>query len=134
MKAEDHLARQTLADLFIDTLPFNAHTTASDALWAGLPLLTCLGESFAARVSASLLNSIGLPELITKNLNEYEEKAIYLGKNKNEIIKLKKIISDNRLKKPLFNTELFTKNIEDAYVKAYERFIDNKPLDNIYIK
>src|SRR5579863_6433892 len=78
---EDHLARQILADLFLDTLPYNAHTTASDALWAGLPVLTCLGETFAGRVGASLLQAIGLPELITSSPRDYEARAIELATN-----------------------------------------------------
>ena len=79
MPLPDHLARHRLADLFLDTLPYNAHTTASDALWAGLPVLTCLGETFAGRVAASLLNAIGLPELITTTSEAYEQMAIDLA-------------------------------------------------------
>ena len=81
MPFADHLARHRQADLFLDTLPYNAHTTANDALWAGLPVLTCLGESFAGRVAASLLNAVGLPELITRSLEEYEALALRLAQD-----------------------------------------------------
>jgi predicted O-linked N-acetylglucosamine transferase (SPINDLY family) len=81
MPLPEHLARHRLADLFLDTLPCNAHTTASDALWAGLPVLTCLGETFAGRVAASLLNAVRLPELITRTAEEYEGLAIDIATN-----------------------------------------------------
>jgi protein O-GlcNAc transferase len=117
----EHLARQRLADLFLDTLPFNAHTTASDALWAGLPVLTCLGETFAGRVCASLLNTIGLPELITTTLEAYESMAIDLALHRQKLAIIKSKLADNRLTTPLFDTKLFTKNIEAAYTELYER-------------
>src|SRR5262249_19050016 len=79
MKLEDHLARHRLADLFLDTLPCNAHTTASDALWAGLPVVTCMGKAFAGRVAASLLHAIGLPELVTSSMADYEALALALA-------------------------------------------------------
>jgi predicted O-linked N-acetylglucosamine transferase (SPINDLY family) len=110
------LARHKLADLFIDTLPCNAHTTASDALWAGLPVLTCMGVSFASRVAASLLNAIAMPELITSSLEEYEELAIALGKDTQRIQALKQKLENNKLTTPLFDSTLFTKNIENLYV------------------
>ena len=81
MRLEDHLARHRLADLFLDTLPYNAHTTASDALWVGLPVLTCMGNAFAGRVAASLLNAIGLPELVTHSIEDYEALALRLAKD-----------------------------------------------------
>src|SRR4029077_9311545 len=84
-----HLARQKLADLFVDTLPYNAHTTASDALWAGLPVLTCLGSTFAGRVAASLLTAVGLPELIASSLEEYEARALELARNPNMLTDLR---------------------------------------------
>jgi predicted O-linked N-acetylglucosamine transferase (SPINDLY family) len=118
----EHLARHRQADLFLDTFPYNAHTTTSDALWAGLPVLTLMGQSFASRVAASLLKAIGLPELITSTQEEYEVLAIELAMNpiKLEDIKLK--LANNRLTTPLFDTPLFTKNIEAAYIKMMERY------------
>lgn len=122
MKLAEHLARHKLAGLFLDTLPYNAHTTASDALWAGLPVITCVGESFAGRVASSLLNAIGLPELITKTPAAYEELAIELGTTSSKLLAIKDKLEANKLTTPLFNTELFTKNIESAYTQIYERY------------
>ena len=96
MTISEHLARHKMADLFIDTFPYNGHTTSSDALWAGLPVLTLQGETFASRVSSSLLNAIGLSELITKSSYEYEEKAVELGNNLSKVISLKKKIETAR--------------------------------------
>jgi len=117
----EHLARHSQADLFLDTWPYNAHTTASDALWAGLPILTLTGESFASRVAASLLNAIGLTELITTSQEQYESLAIELATNPDKLNSLKKRLSENRLSSPLFDTPLFTNNLETAYMKIYER-------------
>ena len=130
----DHLARQRVADLFIDTLPYNAHTTASDALWAGLPVLTCMGESFASRVAASLLYAIELPELITTTQAQYEATAIELANNPTKLKAIKTKLERNRLITPLFNTQLFTKHIEAAYAQMYERFRADLPPDHIYIE
>jgi predicted O-linked N-acetylglucosamine transferase (SPINDLY family) len=115
MELSEHLARHKLADLFIDTLPCNAHTTASDALWAGLPVLTCMGESFASRVAASLLNAIEMPELITSSIQEYEKLAIALGRDPKRVQALKQKLEANKLTTPLFDSSLFTKNIENLY-------------------
>ena len=134
MKMSDHLARHKAADLFIDTFPYTAHTTASDALWAGLPVLTRIGESFASRVAASLLNAIELPELVTYTKKEYENKAIELANNPNTLKEIKNKLNKNRHTKPLFNTKLFTNNLEMAYLKIYEKYVDNKKPDNIEIK
>jgi len=112
-----HLARHALGDLGLDTFNYNGHTTTSDALWAGLPVITKIGESFAARVSASLLNSIGLPELITYNENEYEEKALYMARNPDELIRLKSKLARLRETSPLYNSELFTRDLENKYIK-----------------
>ena len=119
MELSEHLARHKLADLFIDTLPCNAHTTASDALWAGLPVLTCMGESFASRVAASLLNAIEMPELITSSLKEYEELAVALGKDPQRIQALKQKLESNKLTTPLFDSTLFTQNIEKLLYNLY---------------
>lgn len=129
----EHLARHRQADLFLDTLPYNAHTTASDALWAGLPVLTLMGESFASRVAASLLNAIGLSELITSNQEEYEELAIELAMNPNKLSDIKFKLERNRLTTQLFDTPLFTKNIEAAYIKIYDRYQNDLQPENIFI-
>jgi len=130
----EHLARHRLADLFIDTLPYNAHTTASDALWTGLPVLTLMGESFAARVAASLLTAIELPELITSTSEEYEAKAIELASDPKLIFELKEKLLRNRLTTPLFNTPLFTKHIESGYQAMYERYQSGLTPDHIHVK
>ena len=117
----EHLARHRCADLFLDTLPYGAHTTASDALWAGLPVLTCLGETFAGRVGASLLNAIQLPELITTAPDAYEELAIELARNPARLAALKAKLARNRLATPLFDTARFTRHIEAAYAAMMER-------------
>ena len=122
MPPDEHLARYQLADLFIDTLPYNAHTTTSDALWAGTPVLTLTGNSFAGRVATSLLEAIEMPELITKTLQEYEDKAIDLARNPHELVQLKKKLQAKRDTTPLFNTPLFTKHIEAAYIAMYQRY------------
>ena len=111
----DHLARLQLADLMLDTLPRNAHTTASDALWAGLPLLTCRGTAFCGRVAASLNAAIGLAELTTENLPAFEAKAIALAKEKSELASLRARLSENRATMPLFNTDRYRRHIEAAY-------------------
>ena len=129
----DHLARLRLADLFLDTWPYNAHTTASDALWAGLPVLTCIGETFAGRVAASLLTAIGLPELIVLTPQEYETLAIELATNEAKLENIKRKLGKNRLTTPLFDTQLFTRHIEAAYAAMYERYQSDLTPDHIYI-
>ncbi len=122
-----HLERHRLADLFLDTRLYNAHTTASDALWAGLPVLTCLGETFPARVAASLLRAIGLPELITHSLEAYEELAVRLAATPTELAGLRVKLADNRLRTPLFNTRRFTRHLEQAYQLIWERHAQGLP-------
>jgi predicted O-linked N-acetylglucosamine transferase (SPINDLY family) len=122
MRLPEHLARHRAADLFIDTLPYNAHTTASDALWAGLPVLTRMGESFAARVAASLLYAIGLPELVTTTQEQYESTAIQLAADPGRLAEIKDRLHRNRSKMPLFDTAQFTRHLEDAYMQMYERY------------
>ena len=112
-----HLARHSLGGLGLDTFNYNGHTTTSDALWAGLPVLTKIGESFAARVSASILNSLGMPELITYTEEEYEEKALYLAKNPVELVRLKSKLNKLRKTSTLFNTEIFTKDLENKFIE-----------------
>ena len=127
----EHLARHRAADLFLDTLPYNAHTTASDALWAGLPVLTCMGESFASRVSASLLNAIDLGELVTTNLADYQTLAIKLATNAEELQTIRKKLDQHRSTTPLFDIELFTRHIEDAYYQMYQRYQADLPPERI---
>ena len=129
----EHLARHRQADLFLDTFPCNAHTTTSDALWAGLPVLTLMGESFASRVAASLLNAIGLPELITFTQKEYEALAIELATNPKILVDIKLKLARNRLNAPLFDTPLFTKNLEAAYIKMMEQYQADLQPDHIAI-
>ena len=133
MPLPDHLARHRLADLFLDTLPYNAHTTASDALWAGLPVLTRIGETFAGRVAASLLNAIGLSELITSTPQAYEALAIELATNPEKLAAIKRKLANNRLTTPLFDTQTFTRHIEAAYTMMYERYQANLPPDHIHV-
>ena len=129
----EHLARHRQADLFLDTFPYNAHTTTSDALWAGLPVLTIMGESFASRVAASLLNAVDLPELITSTQEEYEALAIELAINPNKLAEIKLKLANNRLTAPLFDTPLFTKNLEGAYIKMVEQYRADLQPDHIAI-
>jgi len=131
---EEHLARHSLAGLFLDTLPYNAHTTTLDALWAGLPVLTCMGESFASRAAASALNAIELPELITTTQEQYEATAIELATNPVKLKAIKDKLARNRLTTALFDTPRFTKHIEDAYTQMYERYQADLSLDHIYIQ
>ena len=133
MPPAEHLARHELADLFLDTLPYNAHTTASDALWGGLPVLTCLGETFAGRVAASLLNAIGLPELITTTPEAYEHMAVDLATHPEKLAVIKHKLAENRLTTPLFDTKLFTKHIEAAYTVMHERHQADLEPDHIVV-
>jgi predicted O-linked N-acetylglucosamine transferase (SPINDLY family) len=133
MSLDEHLARHRAADLFIDTLPYNAHTSASDSLWAGLPVLTCIGEAFASRVAASLLNAICLPELITSTQEEYEALAVELASHPERLTRIKWKLEQNKLTAPLFDTPLFTKHIEMAYATMYQRYLDGIPPEHISI-
>jgi predicted O-linked N-acetylglucosamine transferase (SPINDLY family) len=112
---EQHLARQMLADLFLDTLPYNAHTTASDALWVGLPLITTPGNSFPARVAASILRAAEMPELITENLAAYEALALKLARDPASLNAVREKLTANRSRVPLFDTARFTRNLEALY-------------------
>ena len=129
----EHLSRHRQADLFLDTFPYNAHTTASDALWTDLPVLTLMGQSFASRVAASLLNAIGLSELITNTQKEYEALATELAMNPQKLADIKLKLASNRLTMPLFDTPLFTKNLEAAYIKMYERYHADLEPDHLAI-
>ena len=134
MPTKDHLKTIQSADLFLDTLPYNAHTTASDALRVGLPVLTCIGESFTSRVAASLLNAVNLPELITTSQEEYEALAIELATNPGKLKNIKDKLNSNLPTAPLFNTALFTKHIESAYKTMYERYQKGFKAENIYVE
>jgi len=118
---DQHLARLKHADLLLDTLPYGAHTTASDALWVGVPVLTCLGASFAGRVAASLLSSVGMPELITHSLEDYEKCARHLAVNRSAVLALREKLARNRTSVPLFDTARVTRNLETAYSLMWER-------------
>jgi predicted O-linked N-acetylglucosamine transferase (SPINDLY family) len=115
-----HLARHRLADLFLDTLPYNAHTTASDALWAGLPVLTCRGETFAGRVAASVLQAADLPELVTANLADYETLALRLAQERDLLSDIKAKLARNRDTCRLFDTTTFARHIEAAYTTMWQ--------------
>ncbi|MFA4994585.1 MAG: tetratricopeptide repeat protein [Bdellovibrionales bacterium] len=131
-----HLARHKLADLFLDTLPICAHTTASDSLWAGLPILTCVGESFVGRVAGSLLRAMDLPELITYSVAEYEAQALELATNPQKLAEIKRKLTDKLLTSSLFNITQYTRDLEDAYTHMYNlrtavektrpRFVDSR--------
>jgi predicted O-linked N-acetylglucosamine transferase (SPINDLY family) len=133
MKLSDHLARHRLADLFLDTLPYNAHTTGSDALWAGLPILTCIGESFASRVAASLLTAVGLPELIADSAEQFESLAIELAAAPSRLATIKDKLARNRLATPLFDTKLYIGNLEAAYEVMHRRSRDGFRPEHIHV-
>jgi len=116
-----HLARHRLADLFLDTLPYNAHTTASDALWMGVPVVTCQGTTFAGRVASSLLHALGLPEIVTESLEDYERLALRLARNAKKLRSIKAKLAANRDSTPLFDIARFTWHLESAYVAMHER-------------
>jgi len=117
---EDHLARHSLADLFLDTLPINAGATASDALWSGLPIVTLMGETCPSRVSGSLLQAVGLSELITRNYPDYEALAHRLAVDPPLLGSIRAKLAGNRLTHPLFNTDRFRRHIEAAYATMWE--------------
>lgn len=122
-----HLERHRLADLFLDTRLYNAHTTASDALWAGLPVLTCLGNTFPSRVAASLLQAVGLPELITASLEAYQAQAVHLATTPAELHSLRTKLAYNRTRMPLFNTIRFARHLEEAYRLMWDRYARGLP-------
>ena len=128
-----HLARHKHADLFIDTFNYNAHTTASDALWSGLPIVTKQGKQFSARVASSLLTACGLPELITKNEKEYEELIYELATNPKKLKTISLKLSENKKNKPLFNTKQYTNNFENGLQKAYDLYFNGEHPKNIFL-
>jgi predicted O-linked N-acetylglucosamine transferase (SPINDLY family) len=129
----DHLARQALADLFLDTLPYNAHTTASDALWLGLPLVTCPGNTFPARVAASLLHAINMPELVTSSLNEYERLSLKLAREPEALAAVRAKLIANRDTQPMFDTASFAKDLERIYATMWERHQGGLPPESFGI-
>lgn len=130
---DQHLARQRMADLFLDTLPYNAHTTASDALWVGLPVLTCSGQSFASRVAASLLHAVGLPELVTQTQSAFEARAIELARDVVQLRSIRDKLEEQGPQSPLFNARLFARHIESAYTTMVERAHQGLPPDVIEV-
>ena len=130
---EEHLNRIKFGDLFLDTFPYTAHTTCSDALRVGLPVLTLKGNSFASRVAASLLSTIKLDDLISKNLDEYEAIANKIISDPNYFKKIKNKLNENILKTPLYNSKLFTKNLELGYEKIFENYKNNQSIKNFEI-
>tara|TARA_B100000674_G_scaffold424833_1_gene378196 strand:- start:2576 stop:4549 length:1974 start_codon:yes stop_codon:yes gene_type:complete len=129
----EHLARIKYADLFLDTFPYNAHTSCSDSIWAGLPLLTIEGNSFQSRVASSLLRTSGLEELVTKNEKEYIEKAVYIAKNKDYLDNLKNKLINSRNTNPLFDNQTFIKDMEKAYSIVLEKYFKNQKPEDIYL-
>ncbi len=117
----EHLARQQQADLLLDTLPYNAHTTASDALWMGVPVVTCIGETFASRVAASLLQAVGFPELITTSLEDYASLALQLAQHPEKLRPLKERLAAVRATAPLFDTVQFTRDLEACYQAMWDK-------------
>ena len=126
-KQEQHLARQRLGDLFLDSLPYNAHTTSSDALWAGLPVITCRGTAFPGRVAASLLSAAGLTELITENFADYERLAVTLAKDPTQLANLRAKLAQTKATQPLFDTARFTRHLEAAYFAMQGRLAAGLP-------
>jgi predicted O-linked N-acetylglucosamine transferase (SPINDLY family) len=127
MKLQDHLARHRLAGLFLDSLPINAHTAASDALWAGLPVVTCAGAGFAGRVAGSLLNALGLPELVTATRADYEALALNLARDSDRLASIRAKLAQNRGTHPLFDTDRLRRHIESAFESMLQRYRRGEP-------
>jgi protein O-GlcNAc transferase len=119
----EHLGRQALADLYLDTLPYNAHSTACDALWAGVPVLTCTGSGFASRVAASALAAAGLPELVTCSLEEYERRALDLAHRPERLQELRLRLTPQDKRLPLFDTARYTGHLEAAFRRMHDRAV-----------
>jgi len=130
----EYLARYRVADLFLDTLPYTAGTTASDALRMGLPVLTCMGDSFVSREAASVINAINLPELITTTQEQYESLAIELATNPEKLKTIKDKLVNNLSTAPLYDTPLFTRHLESAYLTMYDRYQQGLEPDHIYVE
>jgi predicted O-linked N-acetylglucosamine transferase (SPINDLY family) len=130
----EHLARHRLADLFLDTLPYNAHTTASDALWAGLPVLTCVGETFAGRVAASLLHAVRLPELVTHTPEAYAARAIELSRKPAVLRALRERLTTSVRSLPLFDASRFARHLEAAFHTMHERHLAGLGPEDIVVQ
>lgn len=133
IKPEEHLERHQLADLFLDTHPYNAHTTASDAIWAGLPILTYPGTTFPGRVTSSLLSALGVPELIADSQNDYLEKAIKFAAIPESLLIIRQKLKLRRGTSNLFNTAEFTRNIEAAFKLMYSRYLEGLPAEHLRV-
>jgi predicted O-linked N-acetylglucosamine transferase (SPINDLY family) len=127
VRFEDHLSRHSCADLFLDTLPYNAHTTASDALWAGLPVLTIKGNTFPGRVASSLLESLNLNELVVNSFDDYESKAVKLASDKEMYSRVRSQLKSNIESGPLFNADLYAVNFENILLKIYQQHVNKLP-------
>jgi len=134
IKFEDHMARHKIFDLFLDSFNYNAHTSAVDTLWAGLPILTKVGKSFSSRICGSILNSLDLADLVTYSKKDYEEKAIHFGNNKKKIKELKEKISQSKLKNTFYDIKKYTLKLEEAFEKVHLARINGKKISNIEIK
>ena len=131
---EDHLARHRLADLFLDTFPFTAQTTSIDALRVGLPVLTRMGMSPISRLAGSILYALGMPELVTTSIDEYERLAIELASQPGRLTKLRQKIDRNRLTMPLFDSALYTRHVENVLAQMYERYQCDLAPEHIHVK
>ena len=137
MKKTSHdvyLSQIKHSDIFLDTFLYNAGATASNALWMGVPIITKTGKSYTSRMAASLLHSIGLPELITSSTEEYEKLAIELATNADKLNSIKLKLKKNQIQKPLFNTQMFTKDFEEGLEKIYKNYNEGNDPENIYIE
>jgi predicted O-linked N-acetylglucosamine transferase (SPINDLY family) len=129
----DHLARHRLADLFLDTFTYNASTTAIDALWAGLPILTCPGSTFYSRICSSLLRSVGLADMICDSVQTYEDRAVYLATERNALAEVRERLARNRMSHPLFDIKRFVRHLEAGYREIWERSQENRPHQHVNI-
>jgi predicted O-linked N-acetylglucosamine transferase (SPINDLY family) len=130
---EEHLIRFKFFDLFLDTFPYSAHTTANEALWSGVPLISLAGQSFQSRVSSSLLHNLEMDDLITHNLKDYKDLAVLLGNNPSKLKEIKNKLLNNAKKTNVFNTKIYTSNLEKAYKQIYEAHKNNLKPDHIYL-
>ena len=129
----EHIQRIQLADLYLDCFIYNAHTTATDALWAGVPVLTCVGETFASRVGASLLKAAGLPELICESPAQFVDKAIHLAQNPQELQVFRKHLQQHKYHLPAFDTDVWVRDFEAAMVIMRDRFLSSQPIQAIEV-
>ena len=130
---ENHLERIKFGDLFLDTFPYSAHTTCSDALRVGLPVLTLIGNSFASRVSASLLRAISLDSLIAKTDDDFEKKAIEFAKSPHLLKRIRSDLKEGITNSPLYNSKLFTTNLEKSYKEVLKKYREDREPEHIYI-